>query len=381
MPIANEHRAAGLEPDGETLGERVLAIHAQLAGFCPSVRRIAVAVYDPRTDVLRTFLRSAPESDELCSYERRLAEVPSLRTIAERGQPRVIDDLTILASSPSDHSVQLLASGYRSSFTVPLYANARLQGFLFFDADRTNVFSSPIVAQLMVYSQLLSLLIAHERSTVSTLLGAVRTALHFSRFRDEETAAHLARMAHFSKLIAVGLPDAMRPDDEAVEYLLHFSPLHDIGKIGVPDGILRKPGRLTREELSLMRAHVEHGAAMVDVMLAEFGLGELHHVAMLRNIVLHHHENFDGSGYSAGLAGDAIPLEARIVKVADVFDALTSERPYKHAWSNEQAFDYIRRESGRLFDPACAESLLRQEPAVREIQTRFQEGQRPGAAF
>ncbi len=364
----------------DALGERIFTIHAQLAGFCPAIRRIAVAVYDPSTDVLRTFLRSAAGRDGLRAYERLLSEVPSLKTIADSRQPRVIDDLTALASSHSEHTVNLLAAGYRSSFTVPLASGSQFLGFLFFDADQRNVFSSPLVAQLMVYSQLIALLIAHERSTVTTLMGAVRTAMHFSRFRDEETAAHLARMSHYARQIATGLPDPMRPSDEEIEFLLHFSPLHDLGKIGVPDGILRKPGRLTATELVLMRAHVDHGVALVDAMLEEFGLGDLHHVQMLRNIIHYHHENYDGTGYAAGLAGSDIPLEARIVKVADVLDALTSERPYKKAWPFEQALAYLGIHSGRLFDPDCVASLLAQQDAILDIRRRFDDEPSPAVA-
>lgn len=381
MQSAQDRHADTLPQSPEdALGERIFTIHAQLSGFCPAIRRIAVAVYDPSTDVLRTFLRSTSGRDPLRSYERLLSEVPSLKSIADARQPRIIDDLTALTTSPSEHTVSLLAAGYRSSFTVPLASGSQFLGFLFFDADQRNVFSSPLVAQLMVYSQLIALLIAHERSTVTTLMGAVRTAMHFSRFRDEETAAHLARMSHYARQIATGLPDSIRPSDEEIEFLLHFSPLHDLGKIGVPDGILRKRGRLTADELVLMRAHVDHGIALVDAMLDEFGLGDLHHVQMLRNIIHFHHENFDGTGYNTGLAGAAIPLEARIVKVADVLDALTSRRPYKEPWPFAQALAYLGTHSGRLFDPDCVASLLAQEDAILDIRRRFDDEPSPAAA-
>lgn len=360
------------DPD-VTLGERIFTIHSQLSGFCPAIRRIAVAVYDAPTDILRTFLRSASGQDTLNAYERQLSEVPSLKAMAVSRQPRIIDDLTTLASSPSEHTASLLAAGYQSSFTVPLSSGSQFLGFLFFDADQKAAFSAPLIAQLMVYSQLIALLIAHERSTVTTLMGAVRTAMHFSRFRDEETAAHLARMSRYARQIAAGLPDALRPGDEEIEFLVHFAPMHDLGKIGVPDGVLRKPGRLNDEELALMRAHVDHGVALLDVMLQEFGLDSLHHVQMLRNIIQYHHENFDGTGYAAGLAGADIPIEARIVKVADVFDALTSKRPYKDAWPVDQAFAYLGTHSGRLFDPDCVASLLAQREAVLEIRERFRD--------
>lgn len=362
------------------LGARILAIHSQLAGFCPAIRRIAVAVYDPGTQIVRTFLRSSADIDELTCYERPLDEVPSLQALAIQRQPRIIDDLVTLAGSTSEHTLRILASGYESSFTVPLFSGTQLLGFLFFDADRKSVFTSPLVAQLMVYSQLIALLVAHDRTTINTLLGAVRTAMHFSRFRDEETGAHLARMSHYAKVIAVALPPVIRLSDEAIEYLLHFAPLHDVGKIAVSDGILRKRGRLTEEERAIMRTHVDHGASLIDAMLGEFGLAELHHVPMLRNIILHHHENFDGTGYGTGLAGEDIPLEARIVKVADVFDALTSDRPYKRPWSVDDAFDYLEEHAGTQFDPVCVEALAAERCKVVAIRERFQDAPEPELA-
>ncbi|MCE2948459.1 MAG: HD-GYP domain-containing protein [bacterium] len=363
-------------PEGQRIGElrllgdRLLEMHQQLAVFCPAVKRVAVGVHDPATGAVRTFLRSATQPDRLQGYERPLSEVPSLQAIARSREARVIDDLSALGSA-SDHTRWLVQAGYRSSLAFPLFAGETLLGFLFFDADHVAAFSVRVVGQLRVYSQLIAVLLAHELGRASTLLGAVRTALHFSRFRDDETTAHLLRMSHYAKLVATGLPESIRPDDEYVEFLLCFSPLHDIGKIGVPDEILHKPGKLTDAEWPAMRAHVRQGAALIDAMVEEFGLGDMPGVDMLRNIVLYHHENFDGSGYDTGLRGDDIPLEARIAKVADVFDALTSRRPYKEAWAPDDAFAWMASQSGAMFDPRCVDALLSRKPAVLDIMARF----------
>jgi len=241
--------------DLRLLGDRLLEMHQQLAVFCPAVKRVAVGVYDPATGVVRTFLRSATQPDALQGYERLLAEVPSLQSIANSREARVIDDLSGLGSA-SAHTRWLVQAGYRSSLAFPLFAGDTLLGFLFFDANDVAAFSATVVGQLRVYSQLIAVLLAHELGRASTLLGAVRTALHFSRFRDDETNAHLLRMSHYARLVATGLPQSIRPDDEYVEFLLCYLPLHDIGKIGVPDEILHKPGKLTDAEWPAMRAHV-----------------------------------------------------------------------------------------------------------------------------
>jgi putative two-component system response regulator len=155
-------------------------------------------------------------------------------------------------------------------------------------------------------------------------------------------------------------------DDGDLEDIFSAAPMHDVGKIGIPDAILRKPGRLDEDEMRVMRTHPEIGARII----GDHAEGML---AMARRIALYHHEKWDGSGYPQGLAGEAIPLEARIVAVADVFDALTSTRPYKRAWSFDDAVAFLQAESGRHFDPALVEAFLGLLPEVREVMQRFGE--------
>ncbi len=175
-------------------------------------------------------------------------------------------------------------------------------------------------------------------------------------FRDSGTGAHLVRMARFAGLIAEGLCMS----DEEVRMLELAAPLHDIGKIGVADAILLKRGRLNDEEAAVMRKHPQIGYEILRDSQSRF-------VQIGATIALRHHERWDGSGYPDGLRGDEIPLAARIVAVADVFDALISERPYKPAWSREQATDFVREHSGTLFDPACVEALFRDPMSVEHI--------------
>lgn len=157
---------------------------------------------------------------------------------------------------------------------------------------------------------------------------------------DDDTGAHTYRVASISRLLAAGLG---LPADE-VEMIYRSAPLHDVGKIGISDTILLKPGRLTPEEMSIMRQHAEIGAKLLSN-----GRSEL--LAMARTIAISHHERYDGTGYPYGLKGEEIPLPGRIVAVADVFDALITERPYKRAWSVEEARTEIESQSGRHFDP------------------------------
>ena len=183
-----------------------------------------------------------------------------------------------------------------------------------------------------------------------------------AEFRDNETGNHIIRMSHFCRLIGI----AAGLGEKTVEILYNASPMHDVGKIGIPDAVLRKPGKLDGEEWEVMKQHAQIGADII----GEHPSGLLR---MAREIALNHHEKWDGSGYPRGIGGAEIPVEARIIAIADVFDALTSERPYKKAWSVEAAVQLLREQSGRHFDPELVELFLGQLPAILEIKERWAE--------
>lgn len=175
------------------------------------------------------------------------------------------------------------------------------------------------------------------------------------------------------RLIARELSANYGISDEQIEHIFLFSPMHDVGKIGIPDNILRKPSKLNAAEFDVMKTHPEKGREIIDSVLKDFSLGTFGHVDILRNIAEYHHEAIDGSGYPKGLKGDEIPIEARISAVADVFDALTSRRSYKAPWSNEEAFVVLRQMSNSKLDRDCVEALITHVDKVLEIQKRFRD--------
>ncbi|UTY57753.1 HD domain-containing phosphohydrolase [Massilia sp. erpn] len=183
-----------------------------------------------------------------------------------------------------------------------------------------------------------------------------------AEYKDNETGLHVIRMSHYARLlgVAAGLNEAEADD------LLHAAPMHDVGKIGIPDRILQKPGKLDADEWKIMQSHAAIGAEII---------GEHTHgmLRLARNIALSHHEKWDGSGYPKGLKGEEIPLEGRIVAIADVFDALTSARPYKRAWPLEEALTYLREQRGQHFDPALVDLFLAQIAQVDAIRLRWAE--------
>ena len=168
-----------------------------------------------------------------------------------------------------------------------------------------------------------------------------------AEYRDTDTGDHVARVALLARSIAVGLGcDPAWCDD-----LELASTMHDVGKIAVPDSLLLKPGRLSPEERAIIRRHTDFGYGILENSASAV-------IALAAEIALTHHERWDGQGYPRGLGGTDIPLSGRIVAVADVFDALVSDRPYKRAWSVEDTLDYIRTNAGSQFDPSCVAAFL-----------------------
>lgn len=360
------------EPEAESVGERVRSLHQEVMRAVPQVDRIACALYDPQTDTLRTFVDSTQHGARLQAYECPLGASPSLLRLKELRQTRVIHDIPASVQGQSHHSRWLREQGFQSSYTVPLFFQGEFEGVLFFDSAQPAAFTPEVTQRLDVYARMVGLMVSHEVAAVRSLVGSMRIAQDFARLRDVETGGHLARMSRVARLLARALAPSMGLSDEFVEQIFLFAPLHDIGKIGVPDSLLAKPARFTPEERTAMQAHVPLGVQMVDRLVEGFGLGQLAGVKVLRNIVACHHERMDGRGYPAGLAGEAIPVEARIVAVADVLDALVNRRAYKEAWPLAQAFDELDRMAadGHL-DPACVAAVRPHEAQLREILSRF----------
>ena len=196
---------------------------------------------------------------------------------------------------------------------------------------------SPAVVRARVKTHLS---LVHAEELRRTRLQIIQRLGRAAEYKDNETGMHVMRMSHYSQVIALsyGLSKAHS------ENILNAAPMHDIGKIGIADSIMLKPGKLTDEEFSIMKTHPQIGAEILGETDSEL-------LCLAKVVSLTHHEKWDGTGYPNQLKGEAMPIEVRIVALADVFDALTSKRPYKEAWSVEKTMDYIRSQSGKHFDP------------------------------
>jgi putative two-component system response regulator len=231
----------------------------------------------------------------------------------------------------------------------------------------------------LVEVQLAQQSILHQNEVLERKVQVRTQALHHTRlqvvqrlgraaeYRDNETGLHIIRMSNISALLGreAGL------SSYECDLLLNASPMHDIGKIGIPDYILLKPGKLEPAEWEIMKTHVQIGADLLSGDESDL-------MTMAHDIALTHHEKWDGSGYPNGLGAERIPMVGRIVALADVFDALTSERPYKAAWPVEKAIDLIKEERGKHFDPDLTDIFLSVLPEISAIRERYAEPDNDG---
>lgn len=280
--------------------------------------------------------------------------IARLRKVAGRDEVPV---LMITANDDKDVRYQALGIGATDFLTKPvdrMEFSARVRNMLALNTSRRHL------ADRAAW-------LAEEVAKATDAVHAREQELLFrmsraAEFRDPETGAHIQRMAHFSRLIAAEL--ALPLADQTL--LLQAAPMHDVGKIGIPDAILLKPGRLTTEEFAIMKTHASIGFELLDGSESTI----LQAAAL---IAVSHHEKFDGSGYPHGLAGTAIPLFGRIVAVADVFDALVSDRPYKRQWPPEKALAYLQNGVNGHFDPQCVAAFVARWDDALEIRERFQD--------
>lgn len=356
-----------------TLTDKLVAAHRSLSQVYPFIVRIAVTLYDAETKVLKTYINSSGDKNPLEHYQTPIDDAPSLKNLLDKGIPRVINNMVTFNDDGHEHTSRIGRQGYAASYTLPMFNDGVFFGFIFFNSSKKDVFTEHVLSQIDVYGHMISLMVINEFSTIKTLTAAVKTTGHITHCRDPETGSHLDRMSRYSLIIANAIAKKYNLSDEYIEHIFMFSPLHDIGKIAIPDEVLLSPGRLGESDMQVMMTHSRKGREMIDDLVINFGLQNIEHVDVLRNIAEYHHEAVNGTGYPDGKKLDEIPLEARIVAVADVFDALTSRRPYKEAWTNELAINKLKELAGEKLDKDCVAALLNNIEEVERIQKQFSE--------
>jgi HD-GYP domain-containing protein (c-di-GMP phosphodiesterase class II) len=358
-----------------SLSEKLRIIHHALRRRLDFISRVAVALYDEGTQSVKTFLASADEVNALIQYEVPISTAPALERVLISRQPRVVTDLRIFAEGNAEHTRKIKHQGYACSYTFPMQHNQRVAGFIFFNGNRADCFDETALDLLPIFGHLITQIIVNELGVFRNVLAALRTTSEIIHLRDPETGMHLERMSRFARLIAQEMAKSGKYSfsDEYIEHLFMFAPMHDIGKVCIPDKILMKPGKLDQDERKVIETHTVKGRQLVDTLMQNFNLDGVRHISMLCNIIELHHETLDGKGYPHGLAGDEVPIEAQIVAVADIFDALTSVRSYKTAWRNDEAAAYLQQRAGMQLHPDCVNALIANLEQVAEIQATFPE--------
>ncbi|NOI13975.1 HD-GYP domain-containing protein [Vibrio hepatarius] len=315
--------------------------------------------------------------------EQELNPDSSLGNVARLSDIRVIDDLGKLTSA--ERISELVSLGHRSSYTFPISYQEKTIGFVFINASQSRFFNQDSVAKDFAYlSQTVSNLFVQLFDSQRHFRSSLNIALSMGHARDPETKEHLTRMGMYSELIARLLSErGLDINHQFIHQIRQYAPLHDIGKYMIPDEILFSTNQFTPEERLVMNNHTIYGERIIEDVVGLCGPNTVseQEVRFIKNIIRHHHEYYDGTGLPDALAGDEIPLEARIVTLADVFDALLSRRAYKPAWSVERVVEYVTQQSGIMFDPLCVDVLTTNLDQFLTIRQKYLDKVDPNQAI
>ncbi len=339
------------------------------------IERLGVAFMDSSGNVVAETVVSDENNLLLTAGFSERIEQTTLGSISCTGDPRIINDIEYHFENvhKSSSTLMILEEGFKSSITVPICTENSLLGFLFISSRKKYAFDqndAKIAKQFVntikseIYnSYLLQEIVAKTAKTFADLVEK----------KDFETGNHLIRVASYSQFLAKELSKsnpAITP--KLIREIYWFAPLHDIGKVGIPDSILLKPGKLTDDEFIIMKGHVNIGIQVLENMNNILkGRINLDLLGTALDIIAGHHEKWDGSGYPYGLKGEEISLAGRIVAIADVFDALMSERSYKKAFSFEDSIEIIKKGRGSHFCPTVTDLFLRHKDEMLAIRRKY----------
>ncbi len=301
----------------------------------------------------------------------------TLGKIASSFEPRIINDLKNHYDNvnKSEATAKILAEGLRSNLTLPIVINGKCFGFLFISSRKTGVYTGEHVTKAGKILNSLKLTIYYHYIIQEVISKTTNAFVKLMEKKDNETAYHIVRMSLYSHILAKKVFEKDKTIKPVfVREILWFAPLHDIGKIGIPDSILLKPGQLNKDEFDQMREHVDIGIDIFTTM--NKSLFEVLNTNLLNtaiDIISAHHEQYDGSGYPKGLRDGDIPLAGRITAVADVFDALTSKRPYKDAYSIEKSMTILKEGKGTKFDPHLIDLFEEALPEITKVYDKYKE--------
>lgn len=354
--------SAALAPD-KLLTARILVVDDQPANVSLLEKILAAEGYrdvESFTDPRLVAQAYAARHHDLILLDLNMPELDGFEVMAQlRGLERddYVPVLVLTAQPDRETRLRALESGAKDFLTKPfdrLEVVNRIRNMLEVRLLHKQVRDQNRVLEDKVRER--------TKELCDTRLEIIRRLGRAAEYRDNETGLHIIRMSKFSQ--ALGRAAGM--SEHEADLLLNASPMHDIGKIGIPDRILLKPGKFEPDEWEIMKTHAAIGAQLLAGHDSEL-------MQVASEIAYTHHEKWDGTGYPRGLRGDDIPLVGRIVALSDVFDALTSERPYKRAWPVEEAVTYIRDNAGKHFDPTLAKCFDQVLPEIIQIRDKYAE--------
>ncbi|WP_440905449.1 HD-GYP domain-containing protein [Catenovulum sp. SX2] len=311
-------------------------------------------ISDPR-EVLASYQRQRPDLVLLDINMPHLDGYQVMEQLCALQDPLLPPIIILTAQHTLEFEIRALANGARDFISKPFDRSEllmRVRNLIEAHLGKKILYGQKAVLEEMVRLKTQEL---HE-----SRLQIVRKLGQAAEYRDQETGNHIIRMSQIAALIA----KQIGWDSQACDLLLNASPMHDIGKIGIPDSVLLKPGKLGNEEWKIMQTHADIGASLLDSDSSDL-------LIMAKEIAYAHHEKWDGSGYPQGLKGEDIPVAARISAIADVFDALTSKRPYKDAWPVDAAIEFLLSQKGRQFDPNLIDAFMQVLPQVQQICAEY----------
>lgn len=304
-------------------------------------------------------------------------EQTTLQNIIKEKKPIIFDDLEKnFEKRPNSKSLLLLKKeGIKSNITLPLILDNAVFGFLFLSSNKKNYFkkSNLKISNKIAYD--LSILLEKSYLTKIIFAKMTNTFAALVEQKDNETGNHIIRMVKYSVVISKSLLNHINPNYKVttsfVRDIENHASSHDIGKVGIPDNILKKPGKLNDEEWTIMKTHAQKGGEIFASLNQGLDGFSKNFYKAAEDIARYHHEKWDGSGYPKGLKGQEIPLCARIVAIADVFDALSSKRIYKQAFSFDKALDMIIEQKNKHFDPILVDIFIDNTKKIKEIYDKY----------
>jgi len=373
--LAGIFRLSDRITQASNLDETLQFVFEEFCGFLP-IDLVALLRYSQENSTIeieRIYSDGRHQIHEGISFDQ---EDCLCSSVFDGNKPLCIEELSETHKMYHDNMIaRFVDEGMQSLIFVPLHTSETEKMILVFGSRQNHAYHNDHLELLENIAAQVSHGFEKTIGMESLVISAVEGLAKLAESRDPETGDHLYRMSRYSALIAEELMHTEQYQSlitaAYIRDILRFSPMHDIGKVGVGDSILLKPGKLTGEERRIMQAHPVIGADVLKRCEQQVNLVGRSIFKVGIEIAESHHERYDGTGYPYGLKAEMIPLSGRIVAVADVFDALTSRRPYKHAWSIEQAMEVIRDECGKHFDPIIVDALERALPRVMEIYQKY----------